>query len=94
MTDQSALIRLEGRWNGEATVIAPGHLPEVRVVSAELTYDGKDGKWKERQSLTDAVGLTSTQVLSLDMVCTVICTDGCALFHNRYSIMCQRAMAS
>ena len=57
-----AVARLEGRWNGEATVIAPGHLPEVRVVSTELTFDAKEGRWHERQSLTDSTGLTSTQV--------------------------------
>lgn len=53
---------MEGRWNGETTVMTPGLLPEVRVVSTELKFDAKAGRWNERQSLTDSSGLTSTQV--------------------------------
>jgi len=54
--------RMEGRWNGETTVICPGQEPDVRVVSTELVFMAKEGRWRERQSLTDSSGLTSTQL--------------------------------
>ena len=57
--------RMEGRWNGEATVYTPGSAPEVRVVAVELTFDDANGNWVERQSLTSTSGLTSTQVFAV-----------------------------
>lgn len=56
------LHKMEGRWNGEATVYTPGAVPEVRVVAVELKFDDAHGCWTERQSLTTNTGLTNTQV--------------------------------
>lgn len=73
------LHKLEGRWNGEATVYTPGAAPEVRVVAVELTFDDANGNWVERQSLTATTGLTNTQIFRYlpagDGIVTVVSDD-------------------
>lgn len=55
--------RMEGRWNGEATVLGASSGSEHRVVSVDLRFDDDERRWVERQTLTSSSGLATTQIL-------------------------------
>lgn len=56
------LHRMEGRWNGEMSIIDAGFYstpPEVNVWTLSLEFDAKLNCWHERQSITNSRGLTT-----------------------------------
>ena len=73
------LHRMEGRWNGDATMLgARGQRSNAApsVVSVSLGWDDEGNVWEETQSLTDMHGIARSQTLQLipvaDGVCKVV----------------------
>ena len=64
--------RMEGKWNGDAIVYSGGgggggeDGPARRVVSVRLSFNEKERRWEEHQTLTASTGLASTQLLHFD----------------------------
>ncbi len=69
------LHRMEGRWNGDATVLgARGQRNNTpSVVSVSLSWDDDSNVWEETQSLTDVNGIARAQTLQLIPVADGVC---------------------
>lgn len=72
------LHRMEGRWNGDATMLGihGQRSNSPSVVSVSLRWDDESNVWEETQSLTDVHSMSKAQTLQLipvaDGVCKVV----------------------
>eukprot|EP01138_Halocafeteria_seosinensis_P008391 gb/GECG01008575.1/.p1 GENE.gb/GECG01008575.1/~~gb/GECG01008575.1/.p1 ORF type:complete len:413 (+),score=53.28 gb/GECG01008575.1/:1-1239(+) len=69
------LHRMEGRWNGDATVqsmFAPTKA-QSRVCAVSLSFDDRKGHWVERQTLTTSDGVAKPQTLIYKPVGDGVC---------------------
>ena len=66
---------MEGRWNGEMTIIDAGlhsSQPEVNVWTLSLEFDPKINCWHERQSITNSRGHTTATVREKHLLLDVL----------------------
>lgn len=61
------LPRMEGRWNGEMTVLPASQQDGTQVCASEILFREEERVWSQRQTVTTINGITTTHVSLLEL---------------------------